>query len=252
MSDLSSFTPRYVGVGQNGKSLLYRKVKLVSSDLSTDSFINALRRFIARRGQLQLEIKWRFNPPYASHMGGAWERMIRSVRRILNALTQMQTLTEEGLVTLMTEVEGILNSRPLVPLMLHDSEEEPLTPNHLLLLRGNLNLPPGTFDTNSCYTRRRWAQVQFLANQFWRRWAKEFLPNLLQRQKWFNRNRNFEVGDVVLLVEDMQHRSNWVVGRVIRTLTDKEGLVRVVQVKARNTVLTRPVTKLCLIEKTAR
>ena len=259
----------------------------VASDLSTDSFINALRRFIARRGQpdeifsdngtnfvgaervlreslqslqqsklnnfcLQLKIKWRFNPPYASHMGGAWEQMIRSVRRILNALTQMQTLTEECLVTLMTEVEGILNSRPLVPLMLHDSEEEPLTPNHLLLLRGNPNLPPGTFDTNSCYTRRHWAQVQFLANQFWRRWAKEFLPNLLQRQKWFNRNRNFEVGDVVLLVEDMQHRSNWLVGRVIRTLTDKEGLVRVVQVKARNTVLTRPVTKLCLIEKTAQ
>ena len=51
---------------------------------------------------------------------------------------------------------------------------------------------------------------------------------------------------------DMQHRSNWVVGRVIRTLTDKEGLVRVAQVKARNTVLTRPVTKLCLIEKTAQ
>ena len=147
----------------------------VSSDLSTDSFINAMRRFIARRSQpdeifsdngtnfagakrilreslqslqqsklnnfcLQLEIKWRFNPPYASHMGGIWERMIYSVRRILNALIQMQTLTEEGLVTVMTEVEGILNSRPLVPLMLHDSEEEPLTPNHLLLLRGNPNL----------------------------------------------------------------------------------------------------------------
>ena len=79
--------------------------------------------------------------------------MIRSVRRILNALTQMQTMTEEGLVTLMTEVEGNLNSRPLVLLMLHDSEEEPLSPNHLLLLRGNPNLPPGTFDTNSCYTR---------------------------------------------------------------------------------------------------
>ena len=140
----------------------------VASDLSTDSFINALRRFIARRGQpdeifsdiginfvgaervlreslwslqqsklnnfcRQLEIKWRFNPLYASHMGGAWERMC-----ILNALTQMQIWTEEGLVTLMTEVEGILNSRSLVPLMLHDSEEEPLTPNHLLLLRGNL------------------------------------------------------------------------------------------------------------------
>ena len=83
-----------------------------------------------------------------------------------NTLSNL-TPTEKGLTTLMTKVEGILNSRPMVPLMLHDSEEEPLTPNHLLLLRGNPNLPPGTFDTNSCYTRRRWAQLQFLANQFW-------------------------------------------------------------------------------------
>ena len=149
----------------------------VASDVSTDFFINALRRFVARRGQpeeifsdngtnfvgdkrilheslqslqqsklnnfcLQLEIKWRFNPPDASHMDGVWERMISSVPRILNALTQTQTLTEKGLITLMTEVEGILNSRPLVPFMLHDFEEEPLTPNHLLLLGGNPNLQP--------------------------------------------------------------------------------------------------------------
>ena len=111
----------------------------VISDLSTDSFINALRRFIARRGQpeeifndhgtnflgaervfresiqslqqsklnnfcLRLEIKWRFNPPYASNMGGAWERMIRSVRRILNTLTQMQTSTEEDLITVAVKI----------------------------------------------------------------------------------------------------------------------------------------------------
>ena len=160
------------------------------SNAHRGGFINALRRFTAKRGQLddifsengtnfvgaervlreslqslqqtklnnfclQLEIKWRFNPPYASHMGGAWEQMLRSVRRILNALTQMQTLNEEGIIILMTEVEGILNFRPLVPLMLHDLKEDPLTPNHLLLLRGNPSLPPGTFDTNSCYTRRR-------------------------------------------------------------------------------------------------
>ena len=109
-------------------------------------------------------------------MGGMWERMIHSVCRILNASTQMQTLTEEGIVTLMTEVEGILNSRPLVPLMLHDSKEEPLTPNHLLLLRGSPNLLPGMFDTNSCYTCRRRAQVQFLANQFWDVGPKNSFP----------------------------------------------------------------------------
>ena len=38
----------------------------------------------------------------------------------------------------------------------------------------------------------------------------EFVPNLLQRQKWFEVKRNFQVNDVVLLVEDTQRRSKWV------------------------------------------
>ena len=63
-------------------------------------------------GMLQ-NIKWSFNPPYSSHHGGIWERCIRSVRRILRALLQKQSIDDEGLVTLMCEVESILNSRPV-------------------------------------------------------------------------------------------------------------------------------------------
>ena len=95
--------------------------------------------------------KWLEGPEFLTKPRTGWPT------NTLSNLTQMQTLNEEGLVTLMTEVEEILNSRPLVPLTLHDSEEEPLIPNRLLLLRGNSNLLPGTFDTNSCYSRRRWA-----------------------------------------------------------------------------------------------
>ena len=76
-------------------------------------------------------------PPSASHMSGAWERMIRSIRRIPGALLQSQALTDEVFLILITEVEGILNSRPLVPIVIDPSADEPLTPNHLLLLRGN-------------------------------------------------------------------------------------------------------------------
>ena len=204
----------------------------IANSLTADSFINALRRFIARRGKpdhiysdngsnfvgancilresldelnqkslnqfcCQQEIKWTFNPPTASHMGGAWERMIRSVRKILTALTRDQALDDEAFSTFITEVEGILNSRPLVPIMFDDStQNEPLTPNHLLLLRGTANLPPGLFSKRDCYARRRWAQVQFLSNQFWCRWVNEFIPNLTQRQKWFQPERNVQVGDV--------------------------------------------------------
>ena len=83
-------------------------------------------------------------------------------------------LNDENCVTLMAEVESILNSRPLVPISFTDSEQEPLTPNHLLLLRESPNLPPGIFFKESCYSRRRWAQVQYLADQFCQRWIKEF------------------------------------------------------------------------------
>lgn len=106
----------------------------VAASLETDSFINTLRRFIARRGQvkelcsdngtnfvgadrelkrsleqwnqsqihdelLQKGIKWKFNPPSGSHHGGAWERLIRSIRKVLNSTLRVQTLDDDGLHT---------------------------------------------------------------------------------------------------------------------------------------------------------
>ena len=79
-------------------------------------------------------------------MGGAWERIIRTIRKILNALIGYQILNDEGLVTFTIEVAAILNSRPLVPVMYHD------------------NLSPGLFDKH-CYTRKSWAQIQYMSNQ---------------------------------------------------------------------------------------
>ena len=173
--------------------------------------------------------------------------MIRSIRRILGGLLGNQTLNDENCLTLMAEVESILNSRPLVPISFTDLEQEPLTPNHLLLLRESPNLPPGIFSKDSCYSRRRWAQVQYLANQFWQRWIKEFLPNLHHRQKWFDVKRNLKVDDIVLLVEDSQQRSKWLMGRVLKTFPDKRGLVRTVLVKTHTNVFKRPIAKLCPI-----
>ena len=129
-------------------------------------------------------------------MGGAWERMIRSIRKILRNLLATQTLNDEGFLTLMAEVEAIINFRPLVSVSFTDTSLEPLAPNHLLLLQGNPNLPPSLFFSEDCYSRRRWAQIQFLANQFGRRWMDEFVPNLLERQKRFQERKNFCVNDV--------------------------------------------------------
>lgn len=60
----------------------------------------------------QREIKWTFNPPDASHMGGIWERMIQTTKRLLKALLKEQVVTDEVLSSVMVEV-NIVNSRPL-------------------------------------------------------------------------------------------------------------------------------------------
>ena len=116
----------------------------------------------------QQAIKWTFNSPTASHMGGAWQKMIHSVSKILTALTRDQTFNDEAFSSFMTEVEGILNSRPFISIMFDNStQNEHLAPNHLLLLQRTTDLPPGLFSETDCYTRRCWAQVHFLSNQFW-------------------------------------------------------------------------------------
>ena len=102
---------------------------------------------------------------------------------LLATVLHSQLVSDDELSTLLAEVEGILNSRPLVPIVIDPEGNEPLTPNHLLLLRGNPNLPPGLFEKRDSYAKRRWAQVQYLVNQFWVRWVREFLPGLNQRVK---------------------------------------------------------------------
>ena len=90
------------------------------------------------------------------------------------------------------------------PVSFDDHNIESLTSNHIPLFQGNPNLPPGLFQESDSYARQRWAQIQYLSNQFWRRWVSEILPNLTQRQNWFQATKNFQVDDVVLLVENMQ------------------------------------------------
>ena len=111
-------------------------------------------------------------------MGGVWERQIRSVRRILPVLMKEQPVSDESLCTLFCLVESIINNRPLTTVSSDHRDLEPLTPNHLLLLRHEASFPPGEFVKEDIYSRKRWRQVQYLADLFWRRWTREYLPTL--------------------------------------------------------------------------
>ena len=111
---------------------------------------------------LQHNIKWIFNPPFGSHFGGIWERCIRTIRKILSALLKQQHVDDECLMTIMCEVESIMNSRPLTKVSDDPRDLEALTSNHLLLLRPGTSLPPGVFCQSDSYSKRRWKQAQYL------------------------------------------------------------------------------------------
>ena len=105
----------------------------------------------------------------------------------------------------------------------------------------------GLFEKNDTYSRRRWRQVQYLANVFWGRWKREYLPLLKERQKWFRPRRNFTVGDTGI-VDESTPRNVWPIGRVTEVFPDRDGFVRRVRVKTKTSTLERPITKLCLLE----
>jgi len=182
-------------------------------------------------------------------MGGVWERLIRSAKKIFNALLLQQRVTDVCLSTLMTEVEYILNSQPLIPIVLDPEAQEPLTPNHFLLCgHEGASLPPELFSKSDCYSRKRWKQDQYLAEQFWRCWTLEYIQTLQPQQKWQREKRNLVVDDIVLLCKEQVPCSKWQGGRVVEVYPDTHGRLRQVQVETKNTLLRRPVTKLCRIQ----
>ncbi|CAG7828395.1 unnamed protein product, partial [Allacma fusca] len=152
----------------------------LSKDLSTDATLNAVRRFIARRGPVQrlfsdngtnfrgadneiqkavkvlddsgvMEkltargIDWRFIPPGSPHMGGCWERLVKSVKVALAATLHEQFPQEDVLYTLLTEAEYLINNRPLTHVSVDPDDPESLTPNHFLGTKG-IEIQMGKFE----------------------------------------------------------------------------------------------------------
>ncbi|XP_068674630.1 uncharacterized protein [Montipora foliosa] len=113
--------------------------------------------------------EWQFQPPTASHMSGVWERLIRSVRKAMKGVLGDQGALSgrETLRTVFAEVMSTLNSRPMCPASDDPNDMEALTPNHILLHRRDLVVPPGVFTKEELYTHKQWRHAQFLADCFW-------------------------------------------------------------------------------------
>lgn len=195
------------------------------------------------------EIEWKFQPPSAPHFGGAWERLVQCTKKTLKAILADRVVSKEVLRTALVEAEGILNSRPITHVSNDVGDVEALTPNHFLLMRANPSYEDADVSDRELYSTKLWRQSQALANFFWRRFTKEYLPSLTERKKWKEKKLNLKKGDVVLLAEPNQPRGIWPLGRITDVHPGRDKLVRAVTVLTPSGEYKRPITKICLLEE---
>ncbi|XP_055622808.1 uncharacterized protein LOC129766312 [Toxorhynchites rutilus septentrionalis] len=266
--------------------LTVRAVHLeLAHSLSSTACVMAFRRFVARRGaplevfsdngtnfvgtnrQLSEEkqkiqeiiedcaatftnanTQWHFNVPAAPHMGGPWERMVKSVKTAIKAISDSpRRPSDEVLETIMLEAEAIINSRPLTYVPLEAPEAEALTPNHFLLYGSTGIKQPSTDQVNGNTLQDSWKLAQHIRDEFWRRWVREYLPTLTRRTKWFEATKPLEPGDLVIIIDE-QARSRWERGRILKTFPDTSGQVRRAIVQTARGVFARPAVKLAVLD----
>ncbi|XP_075167990.1 uncharacterized protein LOC142241581 [Haematobia irritans] len=257
----------------------------LAHDLSTDSFIIALKNFINRRGvphimrsdngknfvganeeakrfgevfevgRIQDElsakgIQWLFNCPINPSEGGVWERMVQCVKKVLRITLKESSPKEHILHSLLIEAENIINSRPLTHLPVDVDSEEPLTPNHFLIGYGNVAQTPTIDEPDGKLfaLRKQWRILKSLRDRFWKRWVLEYLPTLTRRVKWCERATPIKQNDVVFVCDPSLHRSRWCRGIVAKVYTGADGVARRADVKTASGLLQRPVSKLAILD----
>lgn len=254
----------------------------VVADATTQTFLAALDRFIARRGNVkgmrsdnasyfvcavkELEmaiqqwnhkelhaeiikrgITWRFNTPLAPHQGGIWEANIKAFKYHFKRALGDTILTYEQLATLATRIEAVMNSRPMTALADDPSEMTALTPAHFL--HGEQLIRPLGPRVIGIPANRltSWQRITQMEQQFARRWQKEYLYTLQRRNKWYRKERDMEVGDLVFVRDDYLPPGQWMIGRVLELFPGKDGLIRNVRIKTRKGEYDRSITRCCVL-----
>ncbi|XP_044571170.1 uncharacterized protein LOC123257198 [Drosophila ananassae] len=254
----------------------------VVSDLTSDAFLAAFKRFLARRGkcaniysdngtnfvgasrkldeelekairenskiasQLQKErIQWHFIPPASPHFGGIWEAGVKSMKYHLKRVIGDNVLTFEEMSTLLCQIEAVLNSRPLYSSSEDVDDNEVLTPGHFLIGRPLLDAIEPNDEIGKINNLDRWRFIQKIKRDFWNKWKDDYLNTLQQRYKWKRNSSNIKKGQVVILKDDSCHPARWPLAKVEEVHKGKDEKVRVVKLRVQENVVTRPLNKIC-------
>ncbi|CAG9109947.1 unnamed protein product [Plutella xylostella] len=248
-------------------------------DLTSNTYLLAMRRFIARRGKpLHIfsdngtsfvgacndisgflksncnflsenmandNINFHFIPAYTPHFGGLWEAGVKSTKYHLRRVLGNCNLTYEELNTTLTQIEAILNSRPLTPLSSEPSDCSPLTPGHLLIGRALTSLPQPDYQDHSTPLLTRFKRIEQLRQHFWERWSKEYVSELQQRVKWRSCKDGLKLDTLVVVKEDNLPPLKWRMGRVVAVHPGSDGIARVADIRTSTGVIRRAFSRIC-------
>lgn len=258
----------------------------VTSDLTTEGFLAAFRRFSARRAipvevysdngtnfvgarnelrelyvlfnsaefkervnsyAIQKHINWHFNPPASPHFGGLWEAAVKSFKHHLKRVVGVKILTFEEINTLLVEIEAILNSRPLWCISTDPNDPIALTPAHVLVGKPLTALPQKNLLDVPENRLNHWQFISRARDDFWRRWHLEYLHELQKRVKWRSNKSHVTENTVVVLIDKDQPCMQWELGLIVRIYPGTDKIVRVVDVKTKRGIFKRNLTTLCAL-----
>jgi hypothetical protein len=253
-------------------------LELVSS-LSTNDYLLALKRFISRRGKpreifsdngkvfvgakkelssfihnnknhivdfaTNQGIKLNFIPPYAPHFGGLWEAGVKSCKYHLKRVVGNCNMTFEEFSTVLTQIEAVLNSRPMYAMSSEPDDLLPLTPAHFLIGRPLTTPPCKDLTAINAQRLMRYDRIEQMRQHFWKRWSKEYISELQIRTKWKVQQADIKQDALVLIKEDNLPPLTWRLGRVKRVYPGKDGVSRVADILTANGLIQRATSKIC-------
>lgn len=225
----------------NGTNLVGAKNELER----TDKFFNAdaVQRELSTKG-----VVWKFNCPGNPEAGGAWERLVQCVKRVLDITLHEEAPRVETFRALLLEAANVVNSRPMTHVPANPEEPDPLTPNHFLVGGPNVATLADPRDVDPKVVVRQWMVCRGLARRFWAQFVRYYLPELTRRSHHYTDEAPLRVGDVVFVCDDQQHRSRWTRGVITEVAKAKDGVVRTATVETAHGVYRRPVTRLARLE----
>lgn len=186
------------------------------------------------------QIQMSFNAPLAPWKNGICERLVKILKSHL--LRSVSHLTYVEFETLITRIEGVINSRPLMPISV--SDEEILTPGHFLVGDNLLAVPDVDLSDVKLNHLSRWQVVRSALQYFWRCWREQYLQTLLTRCKWHESVPDLTEGTVVIVRNEQTPPYVWPMGIIAKCFPNSDGMTRVYQVRLTSGVLTRPREKL--------